>query len=123
MAAAPLAPHPALNLLAALAALGFLICQARMVYASKGIAAWRTPLVPWMLGATGLFEGLGLLSVAAALGAGQGVAVWALAPAGLVLAAVSAALWHRYRTTAKAMGIGPLSRRDLAAISPALHVL
>ena len=42
-----------------------------MIYASKGIAAWRVPLVPWMLGATGLFEGLGLLSVAAAFGAGQ----------------------------------------------------
>ncbi|OGA70875.1 MAG: hypothetical protein A3F77_08970 [Betaproteobacteria bacterium RIFCSPLOWO2_12_FULL_67_28] len=127
VAAGTLWPHPALDLLAALAALGFLICQGRMVYASKGIATWRTPLVPWMLVATGLFEGLGLLSVAAALGAGQGVAPWvsvaALAPAGLVLAAVNAALWRRYRTTAKAMGIGPLSRRDLAAISPTLHVL
>ena len=123
VAAGTLAPHPALNLVAALAAAGFLACQARMVYASKGIAAWRTPLVPWMLAATGLFEGLGLLSVAVALGAAHGVALWALAPAGLVLAAVNAALWRRYRATAKAMGIGPLSRRDLAAISPALHVL
>jgi phenylacetyl-CoA:acceptor oxidoreductase subunit 2 len=123
VAAGTLWSHAALDLLAALAAAGFLACQARMVYASKGIATWRTPLVPWMLVATGLFEGLGLLSVAAALGARQGVAVWALAPAGLILAAVNAALWRRYRTTAKAVGIGPLSRRDLAAISPALHVL
>src|SRR3990170_1328744 len=123
VAAGTLAPHPALNLVAALAAAGFLACQARMVYASKGIAAWRTPLVPWMLAATGLFEGLGLLSVAVALGAAQGVAPEALAPAGVLLAAVNAALWRRYRATAKAMGIGPLSRRDLAAISPALHVL
>src|SRR3990170_1167748 len=100
VAAGTLAPHPALDLLAALAALGFLICQGRMVYASKGIAAWRTPLVPWMLVATGLFEGLGLLAVAAALGAGQGVAPWvslpALAPAGPVLAPGPAPPWRRY---------------------------
>lgn len=119
VAAGTLWPHPVLDLLAALAAAGFLACQARMVYASKGVASWRAPLVPWMLAATGLAEGLGLLAAAA----GEGLALGALASAGLILAAVNAALWRRYRMTAKAMGIGPLSRRDLAAISPVLHGL
>ncbi|MBI4292146.1 MAG: dimethyl sulfoxide reductase anchor subunit [Betaproteobacteria bacterium] len=115
-------PHPVLGALAAFAALGFLICQGRMVYASKGIPAWRMPIVPWMLIATGVFEGIGLLAIALALSGGHESALFALAPAGLVFAAVNAALWRHYRATAKAKGVGPLSRRDLAAISPVLHV-
>lgn len=116
-------PHAALNLLAAFTTAGFLYCQARIIYASKGIPAWRAPLVPTMLVATGLFEGLGLLSVAAALGGWNTGLITGLAVSGLVLAALNAALWRRYRATAKAEGIGPLSRRDLTAMSPVLHAV
>ncbi|MBI2961975.1 MAG: 4Fe-4S binding protein [Betaproteobacteria bacterium] len=116
-------PHPALAFIAALAAAGFLLCQARMMYASKGIPAWRVPLVPWMFAATGVFEGIGLLAIALALAGGHQNAISALAPAGMILAVANAALWRRYRATARASGIGPLSRRDLAAISPLLHLL
>lgn len=45
---------------AALLALGFLYCQARILQAAKGIPAWREPLTVPLLVATGLAEGAGL---------------------------------------------------------------
>ncbi len=112
----------ALHALAALAAAGFLVCQACILHASKGIPTWRAPLVPWMLIATGLLEGLGLLAIAAGTGAVV-LAPSVLAPAGIGLAGVNAVLWWRYRATAKAVGIGPLSRADLAAVALPVHVI
>jgi phenylacetyl-CoA:acceptor oxidoreductase subunit 1 len=114
-------PQPALHLLAALAAAGFLLCQAKILHAAKGIPAWRAPLIPWMLGATGLFEGSGLLAIAAAIFPEQPGSWSDLALAGLSLALINGGLWHAYRRTAKAHGIGPLARSCLAAITPALH--
>ena len=46
--------------LAALLALGFLYCQARILQAAKGIPAWREPLTVPLLVTTGLAEGAGL---------------------------------------------------------------
>ena len=46
--------------LAALAALVFLWCQARILSAAKGIPAWRAPEVVPLVVSTGLAEGLGL---------------------------------------------------------------
>lgn len=46
--------------LAALLALAFLYCQARILQAAKGIPAWREPLTVPLLVATGLAEGAGL---------------------------------------------------------------
>ena len=45
---------------AALAALAFLYCQARILRAAKGIPAWRAPEVVALIVATGLAEGAGL---------------------------------------------------------------
>ncbi len=45
---------------AALAALAFLYCQARILRAAKGIPAWRAPQVVPLIVATGLAEGAGL---------------------------------------------------------------
>lgn len=45
---------------AALLALGFLYCQARILQAARGIPAWREPLTVPLLVATGLAEGAGL---------------------------------------------------------------
>ena len=45
---------------AALLALGFVYCQARILQAAKGIPAWREPLAVPLLVATGLAEGAGL---------------------------------------------------------------
>lgn len=122
VAAGLLSSSSALHVLATLAAAGFLVCQARILHASKGIPSWRAPLVPWMLIATGLLEGLGLLAVAAGTGAIV-LAPSSLAPAGILLAGVNALLWWRYRGTAKAAGIGPLSRTDLAAVALPVHVI
>lgn len=49
--------------LAAVLALAFVYCQARIVQGAKGIPAWREPLVVPLLVLTGLAEGAGLLLV------------------------------------------------------------
>lgn len=52
---------------AAILALIYLYCQARMIAAAKGIPAWREPrIIPLMI-STGLVEGAGLASLSAAL--------------------------------------------------------
>jgi phenylacetyl-CoA:acceptor oxidoreductase subunit 1 len=123
VAASLLWPHVALAWLAIIGAAGFLVCQASILQASKGIPTWRVPLMRWMLVATGLLEGLGLMAVVAALSGGYLAFPPVLAGAGIALVLVNAALWWRYRATAKAHGIGPLSRRDLSAVSPVLYLL
>ncbi len=45
---------------AAIAAAAFLYCQARILRAAKGIAAWRVPEVVPLIVTTGLAEGLGI---------------------------------------------------------------
>ncbi len=54
---------PALLLVAALAAAGFLYCQARILRAAKGIPAWREPALQPLIIATGLVEGCAVLMV------------------------------------------------------------
>src|SRR6185436_17826030 len=51
---------PQLASAAALAALAFLYCQARILRAAKGIPAWRAAEVVPLILSTGLAEGLGL---------------------------------------------------------------
>ena len=51
--------------IAAALALAFVVCQARMLQAARGIPAWRERLTAPLLIATGLAEGGGLLLVAA----------------------------------------------------------
>ncbi len=116
-------PHPAAAAIAALAATGFLYCQAKMIHTSAGVPAWRAPLVPWLLVSTGLSEGLGLLVVLAAAFPAAGTDRASLATAGIVLAAIHLALWRNYVSGAKAAGIGLGSRRDLGRVSPLLHLL
>ena len=45
---------------AAVAALAFLYCQARILHAAKGIPAWRAPEIVPLILSTGLAEGFGL---------------------------------------------------------------
>jgi|TARA_Y100000031_G_scaffold154639_1_gene202998 phenylacetyl-CoA:acceptor oxidoreductase subunit 1 len=115
-------PNPVLHTLVALAALGFLIAQARMLYMAKGISAWRAPLIPWMVIISGIFEGIAILAVLWVLRpwspAPDGMG--GLAGAGLIFAIATFILWVSYRLKAQEAGIGPLSRRDLAAITPAV---
>ncbi len=129
--------HPAAFAVTGLAALAFLFCQAMILFKARGIPNWRVPLVPWMIVATGLLEGAGLVCAAGGvmvwvmlnqeggeliLAATIGAMQWA-AGAGLLLAVINAGLWHRYRTTAQARGIPPLSRAVLNGMSIPLHLV
>ncbi|MDP2619631.1 MAG: hypothetical protein Q8P46_05575 [Hyphomicrobiales bacterium] len=59
--AAILRPSPLFLWLAALFALAFLFCQARMLQASRGIPAWRDGAIVPLVMATGLAEGTAVL--------------------------------------------------------------
>ncbi len=50
-------------LLTALTGLGFLYCQLRMLYAVRGVPAWRQPELMPLVGLSGLAEGAGLYLV------------------------------------------------------------
>jgi phenylacetyl-CoA:acceptor oxidoreductase subunit 1 len=117
-------PGVTLHLLVGAAALVFLYCQGRILQAGKGIPAWRVPLMPWMLVATGLLEGTGLLVLGTVLApALTGTSMVLPAAAGLLFALVNAGLWRAYRSGAAARGIGPLARRVIDRITPLLHLV
>jgi phenylacetyl-CoA:acceptor oxidoreductase subunit 1 len=115
-------PQPVLFALAGLFALGFLFCQAKILHLARGISAWRVPLIPWMVVATGLFEGLGLLIILLLVLPTSGSVPQFLAVCGIALSIVNAALWGAYRISAARNGIVPLSRRLIDGISPPLHI-
>jgi phenylacetyl-CoA:acceptor oxidoreductase 26-kDa subunit len=85
---------PGFAWVAAALALAFLYCQGRMLHAAKGIPAWRGPLVPPLIVATGLAEGAGVFFLLAPL---HGSAtLWLLVLFGaLVVARVL--VWLAYR--------------------------
>jgi phenylacetyl-CoA:acceptor oxidoreductase subunit 2 len=79
---------------AALLALGFLYCQARILQAAKGIPAWREPLTVALLVATGLAEGAGLFWLLAP-GWGQGTSLlWAAFGVLLALRFMLGVAWY-----------------------------
>jgi phenylacetyl-CoA:acceptor oxidoreductase subunit 2 len=81
--------------LAALLALAFVYCQARMLQAAKGIPAWREPLTVPLLVATGLTEGAGLFWLFAPSW-GQGTpALWLAFGMLLALRFALGVLWFR----------------------------
>ena len=109
---------PSLTALAALAGLGFLYAQARILRAAKGIPAWRQgALVPLMV-ATGLTEGAALYLLLAAL-AGPVPPLWIAAL--LILTGLRLALWRRYRRALRTAGAPTAAIRALE--TGALHVL
>ena len=117
-------PSPALHVVVAIAAAAFLVCQARILYAGRGIPAWRHPLVPWMLVASGLYEGVALLMLGLAAlvvaGGDEGptLALLVFGPsAGVVLAVTNAILFSAYRRGAARAGVGRLSRKELDRIA------
>ena len=106
---------------AALSAAAFLACQAMILFKARGIPAWRMPLIPGMLVATGLLEGFGVLAIGMALLQGSPAAI---AGGGIVVFAVlNALLWRRYRATAKAQGVPPLARRVIDGVSVPVHLI
>jgi phenylacetyl-CoA:acceptor oxidoreductase subunit 1 len=115
-------PGAGLSMLAGVFALVFLFCQAKILHLARGISAWRVALVPWMIVASGLLEGAGLLTLMLLWIRGFGTVSPPLALAGLALSALNAGLWAAYRTGAKNNGIVPLSRRLIDRISLPLHL-
>lgn len=112
-------------LLAALVAgtaLAFLICQARILFAAKGIPAWRAPLIPWLVVASGLQEGSAAL-VLVMSASGVALQDWA-APAllGLTFAVVNAALWRNYVVSGRDGTVPPRARMVLGAATPWIHL-
>jgi phenylacetyl-CoA:acceptor oxidoreductase subunit 2 len=114
-------PHLALHALVGLAALGFLYCQARILFASKGVPTWRARLIPGLLVASGLYEGIGLAAIGLAFLSSTRIAGDLTAGFGVVMAVVTANLWCRYRATLKDQGAGPFARSALAAVAPVLQ--
>ncbi|HEX6136408.1 MAG TPA: phenylacetyl-CoA:acceptor oxidoreductase [Casimicrobiaceae bacterium] len=100
----------------AVLAVAFLVCQARMLQAARGIPAWRAPLAAPLLVLTGLAEGGGLLLIASPwLGAATPASLALFA--GLVLLRVIA--WVAYR---RALG-ATAAPRALTALDRAGRVL
>jgi phenylacetyl-CoA:acceptor oxidoreductase subunit 2 len=93
---------PSILPLAAVAALAFLYCQARILRAAKGIPAWRAPQIVPLIVFTGLAEGAGLalfFSVEV-----LPVAFFALAVAARFVA------WRRYRAAVPGKALEPAGR-------------
>ncbi len=111
-----------LVVVAALAAAGFLYCQANMLHGARGIPAWREPaLIPVML-ATGLTEGTGLLAAISVLALARGLAS-SLELALFALLAVRALLWLRYTAGLRARGAPTSSLRVIRRLSARFLVL
>lgn len=104
-----------------IAALTFLLCQAMILYKARGIPAWRVPLIPVMITATGLLEGFGLLLAFGASVVSVATGGVALSLIGLALIVVNAWLWYAYRAGANRAGVGPLARGVLAEATPVVH--
>ena len=116
-------PSAGMAMLAGMFAIVFLFCQAKILHLARGISAWRVALVPWMIVASGLLEGLALLTLMLLWIEGFGTLSSSLALAGLVLVALNAGLWAVYRASAASTGIVPLSRRLIDRISLPLHLV
>ncbi|HEY5719492.1 MAG TPA: DmsC/YnfH family molybdoenzyme membrane anchor subunit [Gammaproteobacteria bacterium] len=105
--------------LAGLAGFAFLFCQGRILHAAKGIPAWRAPLTPWLIVATGLTEGAALAGILAALGLGSGAGAAAVL---LVLLLVRALLWAAYRRRVGDAAAPPATRAVLDGLNLPLQL-
>lgn len=56
-------PHPAFKLLAATAALVFLVSQGFIVYRARAISAWHVPMIPLVFLSSALLSGYGLFLI------------------------------------------------------------
>jgi phenylacetyl-CoA:acceptor oxidoreductase subunit 2 len=103
------------------AALGaaFLLCQAHILGAAKGIPAWRPKALPSLLIAGGLFEGLGAAAIALTIISPDKVPFSALAALGAALAAANVFLWRVY--LAALPGNLP-ARKFIVALSPRIEL-
>lgn len=101
----------------AVLALAFLYCQARILQASKGIAAWREPRLIPLIVVTGLAEGVGLYVLLAAFWQGVGAPVLLAFGVLLLLRLLAAQRWR------DALAAERTPKRTLAACDGALRLL
>ena len=85
---------PGCSWIAALLALAFLYCQARLLQGARGIPAWREPLLVPLLVTTGLAEGAGVFWLTAVA---HGAGTRALLVLFAALLVARAAVWRAYR--------------------------
>ena len=108
-------PSNFMHLIIAIVALTFLYCQARILHSAKGIPTWRAPKIPWILLATGFYEGFGLLAIYSFIYP-QSIPLSSILPVGgLVLAAINALLWQNYVMSLGDEGVGQKSQNLLLA--------
>lgn len=107
--------------LVGLSAFAFLICQAQILFRARGIPAWRAPLIPYMIVASGLLEGIGLIAFLVGLPNGFPIALDGIAKAGIVLILLNAVLWKNYRDSGQKNRIPPLAREALAESDHAIR--
>jgi phenylacetyl-CoA:acceptor oxidoreductase subunit 2 len=110
---------PQLWLATGFAGAAFLFCQARILYAAKGIPAWRVPLIPALVIASGLTEGAGAAMLALTT-LGQTMLPPALALLSLILVPATAALWYIYVRRAPQNRIPAMARDVLTGITDVL---
>ncbi len=110
---------PQLWLATGFAGAAFLFCQARILYAAKGIPAWRVPLIPALVIASGLTEGAGAAMLALTT-LGQTTLPPALALLSLILVPATAALWYIYVRRAPQNRIPAMARDVLTGITDVL---
>ncbi len=90
--------------LAAVFALAFLLCQAMILKAAKGIPTWRAAFILPLIVTTGLAEGCGLFLCGTALLPELSIHARAAAAAVVVLVGARALLWSAYRAGLRRTG-------------------
>ena len=103
---------------AALLGLGFMVCQAMMFYASKGIPAWRQQAIVPLLVATGFAEGSGLFLVVAALVPALQPFAQSVAAALIMLVAARHLAWRFYIGELEREGAPTQTHAVFRALSP-----
>jgi len=93
-----------LLILSAMLAVGFLFSQGMILYAAKGIPAWRCPWVVPLILSTGFAEGGGLFLAAATVIAGPVQIIDVTAVVVTILALLRAVVWRAYLTSLTAKG-------------------
>ena len=102
---------------AALIGAGYLYCQTRILFASKGIPAWRHPALKLVIASSGLAEGAGVLALVGPFVAGSTVALAALL---VVLVALRGVAWRHYVVRLRADGAPGEALKALDNANPGL---
>jgi phenylacetyl-CoA:acceptor oxidoreductase subunit 2 len=106
--------------LAALLAILYLYCQARILHGSKGIPAWRHPSLMPVIILTGLSEGCGFLLLGIALFGG--CSVWPLVLLFILLLG-RWMTWRRYMANLTATGAPRKALAVLNGATPTINIL